>query len=93
MKKRKLLTKTALHKVDLDTKLGIPLAKSILQNDICHGISQPSVKNLLDALEAEQYSSLFPVWVDQAGEAVQEQPDNWKYIGKFPTGKWVSIDG
>lgn len=34
--------------------------------------------------------SLFPDWLDESKEQVQENPDNWYYVGHFPYGKWVN---
>lgn len=35
-------------------------------------------------------SSLFPDWLDESKSEVQENPDEWYYVGHFPYGKWVN---
>lgn len=89
MRKRKLLTRSALANLDQHTKLGVPLATAMRKFNI--DMSRPAVDKLLKYYQMGDFTdSLFPSWVDPFGSAVQEQPDNWSYEGKiFPHGWWT----
>ena len=99
MKNRKLITPGALRKLYSQVILGVPMKRAMNNLDI-NGISLPSAKNLVDAYNEWLTTSdscikysLFPFWLERNnGSLVQEQPSNWKYINKFPKGKWVCID-
>jgi len=100
MRKRKLLSCTALTKLEAKEMAGIPLAAAMRQMSI--DMSRPAVVKLLAHMKKsddyqldEEYKliitlSLFPEWLDKQIEHAQEQPDNWKYVGYFPSkGEWV----
>lgn len=99
MKKRKLLTPTALSTLTEKVELGVPLSKAIRQMDL--DLTRPTALKLveiyLDYLELDVFHptaqridvSLFAPWMPIEGPAVQEQPDNWYYEGYFPLGEWI----
>jgi hypothetical protein len=96
--KRKLVSESVLKEVISREHLGVPLTKIIDQLGL--DISRPSLRKLityysnLHRITENTYgggplnvrSSLFPVWLQ---EDVQEQPDNFTYVGMFPWGMWV----
>jgi hypothetical protein len=97
MRRRKLLSFKALTALESKTKIGIPLAAAMRQLDI--DMSRPAVVKLLKEFLALDYhaeevryailASLCPVWLDQDALTAQEQPDEWTYVGYFPTqGEW-----
>jgi len=100
MRKRKLLSCTALTKLEAKETAGIPLAVAMRQMSI--DMSRPAVVKLLAHMKnsdnyrlGEEHKlvvslSLFPEWLDKQSDYAQEQPDNWKYVGYFPSkGEWV----
>lgn len=100
MRKRKLLSCATLTKLEAKTIAGIPLAVAMRQLSI--DMSRPAVVKLLKHLQAsdnytlgEEYKlvlslSLFPEWLDAKSDQAQEQPDDWSYVGYFPTrGEWM----
>lgn len=92
MKKRKLLKKTILEELCKRVEYGVPLSKAMAKLGIDKDISRPSVKALLDIYTdyGKVYDeALFPDWLDQESDkAVQEQPNDWTYLGYFPLGEW-----
>ena len=100
MKKRKLLSSRALSTLEAKVMSGIPLAVAMRQLEI--DMSRPAVAKLLKYLtQADDPHlneecklvislSLFPEWIDTDSLLPQEQPEDYKYIGHFPTkGEWV----
>ncbi|ANY29529.1 hypothetical protein BOX07_gp18 [Pseudoalteromonas phage PH1] len=94
MRKRKLVTRPVLFNLYKHNSMGVPLTKLVASGD--YDISRPALASLLRALESEQSTtvsaSLFPVWLDENGPTVQEQPDNFIYLGKFPHGEWYEVN-
>ena len=98
---RKLIGQKTLASLAYWRHKGVPLAKQIRDNAL--DISGPHLTKLLDyfdligdattiQINAQQTisDSLFPPWIE--GFTIRQQPNNWSYIGKFPFGKWKSID-
>jgi hypothetical protein len=98
MKPRKLLRPDILTDLAMLTELGVPVAAAMRQKDIDLLITRPVVADLLESyarinegplkLGQTIQESVFPEWLDSAGCRVQEQPDNYNYIGFFPEGYW-----
>lgn len=97
-KSRKLLTPSVLEELARLTELGVPVASAMRQLDLEDKITRPTIVMLLKSY-VERYdtgsknfkltlNSLFPTWLSQSGEVVQEQPESWEYIGRFPQGHW-----
>jgi len=90
--KRKLLAEPLLEDVITLYKLDVPLT-AIIRNKKLQ-INRTSLRALI--LFKVQHGhddtcakSLFPLWLDNNSEQVQESPQGWAYIGRFPFGKWV----
>jgi hypothetical protein len=96
-KARKLLTPDVLHQLSELTTMGVPVARAMRQMHL-EDITRPTVVMLLKAYEErddhsqEHYdrtlASLFPPWLVEDGSAIQEQPEEYNYIGFFPQGHW-----
>ena len=96
--KRKLVPKQIIDDIYDLTSIGVPLAKVLKDKDL--DACRPVIARLLDSyrlahqddmtlkVRGTVYASLFPVWL-QDTPAVQEQPDGWKYQGRFPLGTWL----
>ena len=80
--------------------MGVPIRKLQRENDI--DMSEPTFKQLIEhyntmllaILRKEEmgdvmHGSLFPQWLEHAADGAQEQPEAWKYAGRFPIGVWV----
>jgi hypothetical protein len=99
MKKRKLLSPTAYIAVHARLNMGVPLSRII--KDLQVAMSRPALSKLLAANDTSFspavpvddsiaiQNSLNPKWIDYDGPLVQEQPDDWKYVGYFPYGVWT----
>lgn len=97
MKTRKLIPLQYLKTYHELSKLGVPLRKIIRDNDL--STSGPHLAKLLETfhlLAIPEISiganivitnSLFPEWLKDT-PTVQEQPENYTYLGKFPFGYW-----
>jgi len=99
MKQRKLIRPDVLHAIRKKIAMQVPVAKAIAQHNIENDITRPTVVMLVDTLDSAEreqdlktqeliYDSIMPPWLMLAGEAVQEQPYEYKYVGKFPLGRW-----
>lgn len=85
--KRKLICKVTLERIAKLTSLGVPLLRIIRDEDL--NVSAPHVAKLVDYLKTGEYeASLFPPWLK--GKVIAEQPEDWKYDGRFPWGKWIN---
>ena len=96
--KRKLVPQSIIVNIYELTDIGVPLAKVLKDKDL--DACRPVIAKLLDAyrlahkedmtmkVRGTVMSSLFPVWLQESPE-VQEQPDGWKYQGRFPLGHWL----
>lgn len=102
MKLRKHVRADILRRISEEALLGVPIARSMNKHIPAGEITRPTVVMLLDALALVQsvegvdldvadrlVNSLFPVWLDSTGPAVQEQPYLYDYVGTFPQGKYV----
>lgn len=99
MKKRKLLPQDVLERLHFRYSIGVPVSK--LYTEYSDDISLPTFTRLIQYFEEstdnEQsvsitntiQASLFPPWLDPNHYAVQEQPKDWNYLGRFPVGKWM----
>ena len=97
--KRKLLSQQVLQEVDKRYAYGVPLASIVRQLDL--DLSRralatlimwyrlPYVADLSSETNRAINSSLFPEWVDCNHKNVQENPEGWVYIGRFPFGRWA----
>ena len=87
MKKRKLLSKATIAELRERLEMGVPLATAIDKLNL--DVSRPTVKRLVDLARHPEFDeSLFPPWLNEDGPSVQEQPDDWNYVGYFPLGEW-----
>ena len=99
MKARKLYSPHILAKAIQLRSIGVPTRR--IRRDMSITISVPTFNALVDNYDdMVKYntlsptvskvirSSLFPLWLVNDLPAAQEQPPNWKYIGKFPLGAW-----
>lgn len=90
MKKRKLIIISTLRQLQFLTDQGVPLARAMRKAGIGEELTRPTAYKLLQAFkDPNNYNSLFPDWLDPLGSCVQEQPDNYEYIGYFPKGYWA----
>lgn len=97
-KARKLLTPQTLYQIAEWTSLGVPVARAMRQLDLEGNITRPTVVMLLKAYVERKTStqahydrtlaSLFPPWLTEDGPAIQEQPEEYNYVGHFPQGYW-----
>ena len=97
--KRKLVPQAILIEVHDLHVIGVPLAKILRDKDL--DACRPVISKLLDAYDLAQredmttkvrhkvFNSLFPVWLAKE-PTIQEQPDGWRYAGRFPTGQWLA---
>ena len=99
MKLRKHIRADVLHKIYDEVQLGVPVARSMRSHLPSDSMTRPTVVNLLETLAELKNtvdttdadilaSSLFPPWLDEHGEVIQEQPHNYDYTGCFPIGRW-----
>ncbi len=98
MKARKLISPTLLGQIYKRFHYGVPIQR--LHRD--HGLNNISIPVFTSLIHSyDEYlhqqdktikvvihKSLFPEWLDDI-PAVQEQPNEWKYTGKFPYGAWI----
>lgn len=102
-KKRKLIRPGTLAAISLLCGMGVPLNRAMKEVEIEELISRPAANKLL-SLYKEMFKkgldndthiimhrSLFPSWLDLDASAVQEQPEGWEYIGRFPFGEWSQV--
>ncbi len=91
MKKRKLITRIIAARLCTKIKIGVPLAKAQREEHL-NNISSTALSRLLKHYYKDSpviNGSLFPAWLDEDGDSVQEQPDGCRYVGYFPLGVWV----
>ena len=103
MNSRKLVPKTLLADIAKLRQLGVPLRKLIRDHEL--DISGPHLTKLLDTfgdlrtpiniydkkIEQVVCASMFPAWLDNNSLTAQDQPDNYKYVGRFPIGEWQHL--
>lgn len=90
MKRRKLLSRAAIEQLKERLDMGVPLATAIAKLEL--NLSRPSAKHLIEYYSTNKFEqSLFPPWLEES-PAVQEQPDNWRYVGYFPLGEWYKCN-
>lgn len=99
MKLRKHIRADVLQTIAEEVSLGVPVARAMSKHLPSLSITRPTVVVLLRTLTEAQNaplaraerltSSLFPAWLEEHGSPVQEQPNNYDYIGCFPEGSWV----
>lgn len=93
MRKRKLMPSAVLEDIATKHSFGIPLTKIVETGR--YDISRPALSLLIRTYNhvgnSTVKASLFPDWLDQDGDTVQEQPNNFVYIGKFPDGEWHEV--
>jgi len=93
--KRLLLRRDMAATIIFEQEVGVPLNTILKKYSL--ECSRPTLVKLVDA-EALSSSnkkvkdSLQPEWLDPKGPALQAQPDNWSYIGRFPLGYWSCKD-
>ena len=102
MKPRKLLAADVLECMWLRYSIGVPICK--LHRDATLNMSIPVFTALIthyeDSIDVEQAasitdtirSSLFPEWLKDDSKLVQIQPQDWRYVGRFPLGQWLRIN-
>lgn len=91
MKQRKLIRADVLRRMHDEVLLGVPVARSMVNHLPPAEITRPTVVMLLDVFGKAsdvELASLFPEWLDVTGPAVQEQPYSYRYVGRFPNGRW-----
>ena len=101
--RKKLIAKTQLSELSQLRKLGVPIKKLIQEHTLAlTAPTLVRLLDHYEELNLEVYgvgyyrakqrvngnASLFPTWVQSNEKGVQVQPDDWKYLGKFPHGKW-----
>lgn len=98
--KRKLIPEELMIQVFDLVELGVPLAKVLKDKKL--NACRPVISKLLDSYrlatesdctitaKSKAIASMFPKWLDNKELIVQEQPDGWKYAGRFPMGMWLS---
>lgn len=88
--KRMLLRPDVATVLQSDVKRGVPIQRAM--KNLGLECSRPTIAKLLDTMELAEIeavtASLNPKWLDAEGEPIQSQPDGWRYIGRFPLGKW-----
>ena len=101
MKARKLLSRDILQVIWLRYSVGVPIRK--LHKDFNINMAIPTFTRLIEWYEEttdQEQSvaitdtiehSLFPAWLNEECRSVQSQPQDWKYIGKFPLGQWIGV--
>jgi len=80
--------------------IGVPVRKIHTDNQI--NMSVPTFTTLLEYYEKflgyintnpkiakVMEASLFPDWLIHEVPGAQEQPETWKYVGRFPVGAWL----
>jgi hypothetical protein len=88
---RKLITEDTLSLLTEAIELGVPLSRAIRDQEL--SMSRPAVQKLVTqystwlfgAQDQGIYDSLFPEWLVHDE---QVQPDNVRYLGYFPLGRW-----
>lgn len=90
--KRKLIKFSTLVALFDKEQEGVPYSRMIRDLDL--DVSTPHLTKLLNYLflstsEPAIEQSLRPPWLDEDGPEVQEEPDDYKYIGRFPFGVWA----
>lgn len=88
--KRMLLRPDVAIALKADVERGVPIQRAM--KNLSLECSRPTIAKLLDTMELSEIeavtASLNPEWLDADGEPIQTQPDGWRYIGRFPLGKW-----
>lgn len=100
MKARKLYSVSVLAKAAQLKGVGVPVRR--IRRDLSITISVPTFNALIEhysemityqtrtpAIAKTIQNSLFPPWVTPDIPAAQDQPTDWKYIGRFPVGAWI----
>lgn len=100
--KRKLIPLQQLDELYHKQAIGVPIARLIRDNDM--NISIPHLSKLLHyyglcmantGMESAVtiYNSLNAPWLDSTilADRVQEEPEGYKYIGRFPYGEWEKV--
>lgn len=93
--KRYLLREDVAKELYNKVKMGVPIATFLRQQDL--QCSRPTLVKLLDAVtlatsNAAALDSVFPNWLEPDGPKLQQQPDNWRYVGRFPLGHWEQVE-
>lgn len=94
MKKRKLISPKLTSTIQSRMDLGVPLTTIRKQLEL--DISYPALQKLLEVIKKlndSTVASVYPEWLEQDSLTIQEQPDNYKYVGYFPYGEWIRTDG
>jgi hypothetical protein len=97
--KRKLIRKSVLVELTNRTEnYGVPVTRAA--RDLKINMSLPAIQKLI-AIFIQMHetnnnseaimikASLFPDWLEDSNDIVKVQPDNYKYVGRFPLGVWV----
>lgn len=102
MKLRKHIRADILRIMYEEVQMGVPVARSMAKHIPEGEMTRPTVAMLISvyrtAKEHEDiqcgydqllFDSLFPDWLSPLQGAVQEQPHNFDYEGRFPEGRWL----
>lgn len=87
--KRKLLAKHVLAKAIEQQNLGVPIARILHNLEL--DISRPTISSLIAYAKKSEptiLASIYPPWLDQNSDTIQQQPEKWIYVGFFPHGEW-----
>ncbi len=92
---RKLFRKDLLIELTEKAKLGVPVSK--LVRDYKLDCSDPHLSKHVDYYtmfndKPEVINSLFPAWLNADEDMQEEDSNNWKYVGLFPWGEWITIE-
>ncbi len=100
-----LMQEVLLSELWAKQQVGVPVS-TLIQQELLD-ITPPTLTKLLrfmSILEQEElkenpdiyemiYNSMFPDWLTSNEEVlIMTQPNGAKYIGKFPLGKWITIE-
>ena len=102
MRARKLIPEKAILEIRELQEMGVPLARIIKDQKL--DISYPHLRKLLELYEdffiscvynptdiAIVTASMFPSWLRDSPKA-QAQSKQDKYEGRFPFGRWISLN-
>jgi hypothetical protein len=94
IRRRKLVRYGLLKQLYHDMVQGVPIAYIIRKHQL--NISTPHLNKLFGCYELALgndtiKASLRPLWLDPLGNAVQCEPAGYRYVGRFPYGKWEQL--
>jgi hypothetical protein len=93
--KRYLLREDIAKEIFFEVGIGVPIATVLKKYEL--NCSRPTLVKLVDAMALAESNlaalkSTSPDWLEPDGPKLQQQPDDWRYVGRFPLGHWEQVE-